>query len=68
VAALLRSYERWGYFDEVLSLLEAALSLERAHVRVFTSGIISSDYLDRWVSLPNCRSYTASTDLANVGI
>ena len=26
-------YERLGYFDEVLSLLEAGLSLERAHVR-----------------------------------
>lgn len=26
-------YERRGYFDEILSLLEAGLSLERAHVR-----------------------------------
>ena len=30
--ALLQIYERRGYFDEVLSLLEAGLSLERAHV------------------------------------
>lgn len=29
---LLQTYERRGHFDEVLSLLEAALSLERAHV------------------------------------
>jgi clathrin heavy chain len=27
-------YERLGYFDEVLSLLEGGLSLERAHVCV----------------------------------
>ncbi|KAG1869630.1 armadillo-type protein [Suillus subluteus] len=31
VAALLWSCEHWDYFNEVLSLLEAALSLERAH-------------------------------------
>ncbi|KAG1869627.1 armadillo-type protein [Suillus subluteus] len=32
VAALLWSCEHWDYFNEVLSLLEAALSLERAHL------------------------------------
>jgi len=32
--ALLVIYERRGHFDEVLSLLEAGLSLERAHVCV----------------------------------
>ena len=30
---LIATYERRGYFDEILSLLEAGLSLERAHVR-----------------------------------
>lgn len=30
--ALLQIYERRGHFDEVLSLLEAGLVLERAHV------------------------------------
>ena len=30
---LISIYERRGYFDEILSLLEAGLSLERAHVR-----------------------------------
>lgn len=36
--SLVQSYERRGYFDEVLSLLEAGLSLERAHVNpVFRS-------------------------------
>jgi len=30
-------YERPGYFDEVLSLLEGGLSLERAHVCVLIS-------------------------------
>ncbi|KIM68076.1 hypothetical protein SCLCIDRAFT_1209460 [Scleroderma citrinum Foug A] len=34
--ALLQSYERRGHFDEVLALLEAALSLERAHMGIFT--------------------------------
>ena len=32
LAALLAMYERRGFFDEVISLLEAGLSLERAHV------------------------------------
>ena len=32
--ALLTTYERRGHFDEVLSLLETGLSLERAHVRI----------------------------------
>lgn len=35
--ALLQSYERRGHFDEVLALLEAALSLERAHVSYYIS-------------------------------
>jgi clathrin heavy chain len=30
---LLQLYERGGHFGEVIALLEAALSLERAHVR-----------------------------------
>jgi hypothetical protein len=34
--ALVTIYERRGYFDEVLTLLEAGLSLERAHVRRFS--------------------------------
>ena len=43
--ALLQSYERRGYFDEVLTLLEAALSLERAHV--CTLVIHKPHYTDR---------------------
>lgn len=35
--ATILMYERPGYFDEVLSLLEGGLSLERAHVFVFIS-------------------------------
>lgn len=31
---MLQSYERRGYFDELLTLMEAGLSLERAHVSV----------------------------------
>ena len=33
--ALIQGYERRGNFEEIISLLEAGLSLERAHVRSF---------------------------------
>lgn len=33
---LVRQYEREGYFDELISLLEAGLGLERAHMGMFT--------------------------------
>jgi clathrin heavy chain len=33
--ALIQGYERRGNFEEIISLLEAGLSLERAHVRLF---------------------------------
>ncbi|TFK51691.1 clathrin heavy chain 1 [Heliocybe sulcata] len=43
--ALVALYERKGHFDEVLSLLEAALSLERAHMGIFTElSILYSKY------------------------
>ncbi|KAI0716028.1 clathrin heavy chain 1 [Cerioporus squamosus] len=43
--ALVQSYERRGHFDEVLSLLEAGLSLERAHMGIFTElAILYSKY------------------------
>ncbi|EGN91992.1 hypothetical protein SERLA73DRAFT_99912 [Serpula lacrymans var. lacrymans S7.3] len=43
--AILSSYERRGHFDEVLSLLEAGLSLERAHMGIFTElSILYSKY------------------------
>ncbi|KZS94509.1 clathrin heavy chain 1 [Sistotremastrum niveocremeum HHB9708] len=42
---ILKSYERRGYFDEVLALLEAGLSLERAHMGVFTElAVLYSKY------------------------
>ncbi|OXG17129.1 clathrin heavy chain [Cryptococcus neoformans Ze90-1] len=34
--ALLSLYERNGYFDEIISLMEAGLGLERAHMGMFT--------------------------------
>ncbi|KAF7798005.1 hypothetical protein EIP86_009215 [Pleurotus ostreatoroseus] len=34
--AIVQSYERRGHFDEILALLEAGLSLERAHMGIFT--------------------------------
>tara|TARA_R110002003_G_scaffold13_25_gene1017 strand:+ start:9459 stop:11078 length:1620 start_codon:yes stop_codon:yes gene_type:complete len=36
LAELVKQYERNGYFDELISLLEAGLGLERAHMGVFT--------------------------------
>jgi clathrin heavy chain len=42
---LVRQYERNGYFDELISLLEAGLGLERAHKGMFTElGIALSKY------------------------
>lgn len=38
-------YERRGHFEEVVSLLEAGLSLERAHMGIFTElSILLSKY------------------------
>ncbi|OSD03000.1 clathrin heavy chain [Trametes coccinea BRFM310] len=43
--ALVQMYERRGYFDEIISLLEAGLSLERAHMGIFTElAILYSKY------------------------
>lgn len=43
--ALVKQYERHGYFDELISLLEAGLGLERAHMGMFTElGIALSKY------------------------
>lgn len=42
---LVRQYERNGYFDELISLLEQGLGLERAHMGMFTElGIALSKY------------------------
>jgi clathrin heavy chain len=42
---LLRLYERRGYFDEILQLLENGLNLERAHMGMFTElAILYSKY------------------------
>jgi clathrin heavy chain len=43
--ALVKQYERNGYFDELISLLEQGLGLERAHMGMFTElGIALSKY------------------------
>lgn len=42
---LVKNYERNGYFDELISLLEQGLGLERAHMGMFTElGIALSKY------------------------
>ncbi|KAF5383731.1 hypothetical protein D9615_003688 [Tricholomella constricta] len=43
--ALIQMYERRGHFEEVVGLLEAGLSLERAHMGIFTElSILLSKY------------------------
>ncbi|KAF2720329.1 clathrin heavy chain [Polychaeton citri CBS 116435] len=45
LADLVKKYEYEGYFDELISLLEAGLGLERAHMGMFTElGIALSKY------------------------
>ncbi|KZT09895.1 clathrin heavy chain 1 [Laetiporus sulphureus 93-53] len=45
LSALVRAYERRGHFEEILVLLEAALSLERAHMGIFTElSVLYSKY------------------------
>ncbi|KAG5220979.1 Clathrin heavy chain [Salix suchowensis] len=54
-------YEYRGHFEEIISLLEAGLSLERAHVcllYLLCNSLITSY---RWVSSPSSRSFSANT-------
>jgi len=45
VEELIASYEQYGHFDEVISVMEAGLALERAHMGIFTElGILYSKY------------------------
>ena len=45
LADLVKQYEREGYFEELIALLEAGLGLERAHMGMFTElGIALSKY------------------------
>jgi len=45
LGALIQLYERRGHFEEIISLLEAGLSLERAHMGIFTElSILLSKY------------------------
>jgi len=42
---LIASYEKFGHFDEVISVMEAGLVLERAHMGIFTElGVLYSKY------------------------
>ena len=45
LGALITMYERRGHFEEVIGLLEGGLSLERAHMGIFTElAILLSKY------------------------
>ena len=51
LAEVVRQYERQGYFDELIDLLEAGLGLERAHMGMFTElGIALCKYRPQGVS------------------
>merc|ERR1719248_542439 len=42
---LIGGYEKYGYFDEVIAVMEAGLGLERAHMGIFTElGVLYSKY------------------------
>lgn len=46
-------YENAGHFEEVISLLEAGLSLERAHMGIFTElAILLSKYKPAKCTVP----------------
>ncbi|KLO17941.1 clathrin heavy chain [Schizopora paradoxa] len=72
---VLSIYERKGYFDEVLTLMEAGLSLERAHMGVFTElSILYTKYrpeklmehLKLFVSRINIPKVIRSTEKAHL--
>lgn len=45
LSTLIQMYERRGHFEEIIGLLEAGLSLERAHMGIFTElSILLSKY------------------------
>ena len=54
LADLVKQYERNGYFDELIGLLEAGLGLERAHMGMFTElGNALAKYHPERVSEPH---------------
>lgn len=53
-------YERRGHFEEIINLLEAGLSLERAHMGIFTElSILLSKYKP---AKRQCHSAVRPTD------
>jgi hypothetical protein len=64
---LLTIHERRGHFDEVLSLLEAGLSLERAHVCANFQAFSCHSHLSaRWASSSSWEFRIANTDPEHV--
>src|SRR5882762_1352498 len=67
IPTLLTIYEHHGHFDKVLSLLEAGLSLERAHVCINGQVFSCHSHLSsRWASSSSWQFCIANTDPANV--
>lgn len=63
LSELVKQYERNGYFDELISLLEAGLGLERAHMGMFTSlGVALTKYHPERV-MEHLRLFWSRTNL-----
>lgn len=66
---IIREYETRGYFDEIMALLEAGLSLERAHVSPLN--LLSMNNIQkfhRWGSSQNSPFYIANISRRNASI
>ncbi|KAG8994614.1 hypothetical protein FRB94_012647 [Tulasnella sp. JGI-2019a] len=75
LVALIKEYEKRGFFDEIISLLEAGLSLERAHMGIFTElSILYCQYrpeklmehLKLFVSRINIPKVIRATEIAHL--
>ncbi|KAG8880927.1 hypothetical protein FRB97_000320 [Tulasnella sp. 331] len=75
LVALIKEYEKRGHFDEIISLLEAGLSLERAHMGIFTELSILycrykpeklMEHLKLFVSRINIPKVIRATEIAHL--
>lgn len=54
---LIQHYEKYGYSDELISLLESGMPLERAHIGIFTElGALYAKYQTKKL-MDHCRNY-----------
>ncbi|QRW17148.1 Clathrin [Rhizoctonia solani] len=64
---LIKRYEKRGYFDEVLQLLEAGLSLERAHMGIFTElSVLYSRYRPEKTIMEHLKLFVSRINIPKV--